>query len=106
MFTFLLIKFNVRKSLCCGLRRVEDQSVPLALDVVVLRLLGDVETIKLQLPRKFFLPFEDHQWDLHKKDKRTSLRSDLLLGTDLVLWCSGAKAKSMALSNHMTFARA
>lgn len=64
---YLLIKFNVRKSLCRGLRRVEDQSVPLALDVVVLRLLGDVETIKLQLPRKFFLPLEDHQWDLHKR---------------------------------------
>lgn len=51
---------------CVGLRRVEDQSVPLALDVVVLRLLRDVETIKLQLPRKLLLSFEDHQWDLDK----------------------------------------
>lgn len=49
-----------------GLRCVEDQSVPLALNVVVLRLLRDVETIKLQLPGKFLLSFEDHQWDLDK----------------------------------------
>lgn len=56
-----------------GLRRVEDQSVPLALDVVVLGLLRDVEAIKLQLPCKLLLSFEDHQWDLDKHEHRRCL---------------------------------
>lgn len=48
------------------LRSVEHQSVPLALDVIVLRLLSDIEAIELQLSGQFFLSFEDNQRDLTK----------------------------------------
>ena len=48
-------------------RRVEDQAVPLALDVVVLRLLCDVHSVKLQLPGQLLLPLEDHQGDLRRR---------------------------------------
>lgn len=63
----VMLKKEEQRTQCFVLRRVKDQSVPLALDVVVLRLLCDVETIKLQLPRKLLLSFEDHQWDLDKR---------------------------------------
>lgn len=46
------------------LRCVEHQSVPLPLHVVVLRLLGDVEAIKLQLAGQLLLPLKDHQGHL------------------------------------------
>lgn len=46
------------------LRRVEHQTVPLPLYVIVLRLLGDVEAVKLQLPGQLLLPLEDHQGHL------------------------------------------
>ena len=48
-------------------RRVEDQAVPLALDVVVLRLLCDVHAVKLQLPGQLLLPLEDHQGNLRRR---------------------------------------
>lgn len=43
-----------------ALRCVEHQPVPLALHVVILRLLCDVEAIKLQLSGQLLLPFKDH----------------------------------------------
>lgn len=46
------------------IRCIQDQAVPLALDVVIFRLLSDVETVKLKLSCKFFFPFKDHQWNL------------------------------------------
>ena len=46
------------------LRSVEHQSVPLALDVVVFRLLSDIESIKLQFSGQFLLSLEDNQRDL------------------------------------------
>lgn len=46
------------------LRSVEHQSVPLALDVIVLRLLSDIDTIKLQLSGQLLLSLEDNQRDL------------------------------------------
>lgn len=49
---------------CVHIRCIQDQSVPLALDVIIFRLLSDVEAVKLQLSCKFFLSFEDHQWNL------------------------------------------
>lgn len=51
-----------------NLRSVDDQSVPLSFDVVVRRLLRDVEAGKLQLPGDFLLPFEHNQWNLGHKD--------------------------------------
>ncbi|TNN66590.1 hypothetical protein EYF80_023124 [Liparis tanakae] len=48
-------------------RSVEHQSVPLALDVVILRLLSDVDTIKLQLSGQLLLSLEDNQRDLKGK---------------------------------------
>lgn len=49
-------------------RSVDDQSVPLSFDVVVWRLLRDVEAGKLQLPGDFLLPFEHNQRNLGHKD--------------------------------------
>lgn len=51
-------------SLLIPIRRVQNQSVPLALDVILFGLLGDVQSIEFQLSGKFLLPFEDHQWNL------------------------------------------
>lgn len=51
------------------LRRVEHQSVPLALDVIVFRLLSDIKTIKLQLPAELLLSLEDDQRDLKGSEK-------------------------------------
>ena len=50
------------------IRCVQDQSVPLALNVIILRLLGDIEAIKLQLSCKFLFPFKDHQWNLSENN--------------------------------------
>lgn len=50
------------------LRSVEHQSVPLALDVIVLRLLSDIQAIKLQLSGQLLLSFEDNQRDLKCTD--------------------------------------
>lgn len=50
---------SVRVHVMGLLRCVEHQSVPLALDVIVLRLLSDVEAVKLQLPGQLFLSLED-----------------------------------------------
>ena len=47
-----------------GLRGVDDHAVPLALDVFIRRLLGDVEPIKLQLPGDLLLSFKHHQGHL------------------------------------------
>lgn len=52
------------------IRCVEDQPVPLALDVIVFRLLSDVEAVKLQLSRKFLFPFKDHQRNLQKSESK------------------------------------
>lgn len=46
------------------LRGVEDQSVPLAFDVIIFRLLGDIKPIKLQLSGQLFLSLEDDQRNL------------------------------------------
>ena len=46
------------------LRSVEHQPVPLAFHVIILRLLRDIEAIKLQLPGQFLLPLKDHQGHL------------------------------------------
>ena len=46
------------------LRSVEHQPVPLAFHVIVLRLLRDIEAVKLQLPGQFLLPLKDHQGHL------------------------------------------
>ncbi len=51
------------------LRSVEHQSVPLALDVVILRLLSDIETIKLQLSGELLLSLEDDQRYLQGEDQ-------------------------------------
>lgn len=54
------------------LRGVEHQSVPLSLDVVVLRLLSNIQAIKLQLPGQLFLSFKDNQRDLRRKTKHSA----------------------------------
>lgn len=46
------------------LRSVEHQSVPLSLNVIVLRLLSDVDTIKLQFSGQLLLSLEDDKRDL------------------------------------------
>lgn len=43
------------------LRCVNDQSVPLSFNVIIRRLLCDVEACKLQLPCYFLLPLEHYQ---------------------------------------------
>lgn len=48
-------------------RRVDDESIPLALDVIVRRLLRDVETVELELPGDLLLPLEHHQRNLEVK---------------------------------------
>lgn len=62
------------------IRRVENQSVPLALNVILLRLLSDVEAIKLQLSCKFFLPFEDHQWNLYENNSISTAICSMMHG--------------------------
>lgn len=47
-----------------NIRCVNHQSVPLPFDVLLRRLLADIQAIKLQLPGNFFLTLEDHQRDL------------------------------------------
>lgn len=58
-------------------RRVDDESIPLALDVVVGRLLGDVEAVELQFPGDLLLPLEHHQRHLvaaeHRQDAGRAL---------------------------------
>lgn len=44
-----------------GSRGIDDQSVPLPFDVIIRRLLSDVEAGKLQLPRYLLLTFKHHQ---------------------------------------------
>lgn len=46
------------------LRGVDDESVPLALDVIVGRLFGDIKTIKFNLPGDLLLPLKDHHRNL------------------------------------------
>lgn len=48
-------------------RSVDDQSVPLSFNVIVRRLVGDVEAGKLQLPRYLLLPLEHNQRNLQHK---------------------------------------
>lgn len=48
------------------LRSVEHQSVPLSLDVVVFRLLSDVDAVKLQFPGQLLLSFEDNKRNLEE----------------------------------------
>lgn len=45
-------------------RGVDDESIPLALNVVVGRLFSDVETVKFKLPGNLLLPLEHHQRNL------------------------------------------
>lgn len=59
-YQYIHLSDNVRELL----RSVEHQSVPLALDVVVLGLLSDIDTIKLQLSGQLLLSLEDNQRDL------------------------------------------
>lgn len=47
-----------------NLRRVDDQAIPLPLDVIFRRLFSDIQAIKLQLPGDFFFSFEYDQRDL------------------------------------------
>ena len=61
---------HLSKSETGFLRRVEHQSVPLALDVVILRLLSDVQAIKLQLSGQLFLSLKDNQGDLKGTEGR------------------------------------
>lgn len=42
------------------LRGVDDEAIPLALDVIVRRLFGDVETVKFKLPGNLLLSLEHH----------------------------------------------
>ena len=56
--------YCVSKHVTGLLRSVEHQPVPLALDVLILRLLSDIETIKLQLSGQLLLSLEDDQRDL------------------------------------------
>lgn len=48
-------------------RGVDDESIPLALDVIVRRLFSDVETIKFKLPGNLLLPLKHHQRNLEEK---------------------------------------
>lgn len=48
------------------LRGVDDESVPLALDVIVRRLFGDIKTIKFNLPGNLLLPLKDHHRNLRR----------------------------------------
>lgn len=48
-------------------RGVDDESIPLALDVIVRWLLSDVETIKFKLPGNILLPLKHHQRNLEVK---------------------------------------
>lgn len=45
-------------------RRVNDEPIPLTLDVIIGRLFSDVQTIKLKLPGDLLFPLEDHQRNL------------------------------------------
>lgn len=52
--------FGVRISL----RGVDDESVPLPLDVIVRRLFSDIETIEFNLSGDLLLPLKDHHRNL------------------------------------------
>jgi len=54
----------------CDPRGVDDEAIPLALDVVVRRLFGDVETVEFQLPGDVLLPLEHHQRNLEANELR------------------------------------
>ena len=47
-----------------NLRGVDDESIPLALDVVVRRLFGDIKTVKFNLSGDLLLPLKDHHGNL------------------------------------------
>lgn len=49
------------------LRGVDYKSIPLALDVIIRRLLSDVKTIKFKFPGDLLLPLEHHQRNLQAK---------------------------------------
>lgn len=51
-------------------RGVDDEPIPLALDVLIRRLFGDVETVKFKLPGDLLLPLEYHQRNLEVKYQR------------------------------------
>lgn len=53
-----------------SLRGVDDESVPLALDVVVRRLFGDIETVKFNLSGDLLLPLKDHHGNLEVEFSR------------------------------------
>lgn len=53
-----------------NLRGVDDESVPLALDVIIRRLFGDVKPIKLNLPGDLLLPLKDHHRNLEEEPSR------------------------------------
>lgn len=69
-------------------RRVDDESIPLALDVIVRRLLRDVETVELELPGDLLLPLEHHQRNLEVKRRMLEEESvsSLLRRLSELLW--------------------
>lgn len=54
-------------------RRVDDEPIPLAFDVIIRRLLGDIQTVKFQLPGDLFLSLEDYQRNLTANQKESAI---------------------------------
>jgi len=79
---------------CVYVQCVQDQSVPLALDVIVLRLRRDEEAVKLQLPCKFFLPFKEHQRNL-KKIKQLKIPLNCLQSRVMDIECQSRRTRQI-----------
>lgn len=79
------------------LRSVEYQSVPLAFNVVILWLLSDIDSIKLQLSGQFLLPLEDNQRDLKIQTATKCIRGQLAWN----LFCSSSISRSKALHSKL-----
>lgn len=65
-FCFLPVK-KIRIYLVGDSRGVDDKSIPLAFDVIIRWLLGDVQAIKFKLPGNLLLPLKNHQRNLKSK---------------------------------------
>lgn len=57
----MLIQYDTVVSL---LLCIEDESVPLALDIIILWLLGNIQTIELQFASQFLFSLEDDERNL------------------------------------------